>query len=373
MRSTRIVLLAIALLALPGASFGSIFISVNFGPPPLPVYVQPPCPAPGYLWTPGYWSYRAAGYFWVPGVWVRPPVVGVLWTPGYWGFAGGVYMWHPGYWGPHVGFYGGINYGFGYFGVGFAGGHWAGRTFYYNRAVTNVNVNIHNVYVDRTVINRRAINYNRASFNGRGGVMARPTWQDRAAMGERHIAASGSQIAHERAASYDRSQFASVNHGRPSVTAMNAVNSARFNQQGRMTNGNSNFSNGESRSFAGREANFGRDSRPEQQAWRQQNSMSRSTYGDNHNNGGAPYRNSQAGWRSFSRSNTAQNFPSGRTPVSHAPRTERSRQSSNRQMAVNRGANGGRFSPQRNRNTNHNQNGAKRQTQRDKHNGNAFR
>jgi hypothetical protein len=44
-----------------------------------------------------------------------------------------------GYWGPHVGFYGGINYGFGYGGVGFFGGEWRGGAFAYNTAVMNVN------------------------------------------------------------------------------------------------------------------------------------------------------------------------------------------------------------------------------------------
>ena len=60
-----------------------------------------------------------AGYYWVPGVWVHHRELACLWTPGYWGFAGGLYAWHAGYWGPHVGFYGGVNYGFGYSGVGF--------------------------------------------------------------------------------------------------------------------------------------------------------------------------------------------------------------------------------------------------------------
>ena len=60
----------------------------------------------------------------------------------------------PGYWGPHVGFYGGINYGFGYFGAGYDGGYWRGRDFYYNRSVTRVNTTvIHNVY-DRRVAER---------------------------------------------------------------------------------------------------------------------------------------------------------------------------------------------------------------------------
>ena len=58
--------------------------------------------------------------------WVSPPAVGVLWTPGYWGWVDGVYLWHAGYWGPHIGFYGGVNYGFGYGGVGCQGGYWRG-------------------------------------------------------------------------------------------------------------------------------------------------------------------------------------------------------------------------------------------------------
>ena len=49
----------------------------HVAPPALPVYEQPPLPAPGYLWTPGYWSYGDAGYFWVPGVWVQPPSAGL--------------------------------------------------------------------------------------------------------------------------------------------------------------------------------------------------------------------------------------------------------------------------------------------------------
>src|ERR1700692_4249456 len=110
------------LLIIPSASFAQVAISVAIAPPSLPVYAQPPCPVEGYMWTPGYWGGRTEGYYWVPGVWVAPPRVGVFWTPGYWGFAGGLYGWHAGYWGPHVGFYGGINYGDGYGGGWFGGG-----------------------------------------------------------------------------------------------------------------------------------------------------------------------------------------------------------------------------------------------------------
>src|SRR6516162_11244676 len=96
------------------APAAEVDVQANEPPPPLPVYEQPPCPVEGYIWTPGYWAWGIGGYYWVPGTWVAPPRVGLLWTPGYWAFAGGVYAFHAGYWGPHVGFYGGVNYGFGY-------------------------------------------------------------------------------------------------------------------------------------------------------------------------------------------------------------------------------------------------------------------
>src|SRR6202046_51728 len=159
----------------------AVGISVHVGPPALPVYVQPPCPTEGYLWTPGFWAYGDAGYYWVPGVWVAPPRVGLLWTPGYWGFAGGVYGWHAGYWGPHVGFYGGVNYGFGYGGVGFVGGEWRGGHFAYNTAVVNVNTAVvHTTFVDRTVVHEDVVV--RFSFTrGPNGTRAVATAQERAA------------------------------------------------------------------------------------------------------------------------------------------------------------------------------------------------
>jgi hypothetical protein len=90
------------------------------------------------LWTPGYWSYGDEGYFWVPGTWVEPPTVGLLWTPGYWGWGGNAFAWNEGYWGAQIGFYGGVNYGFGYGGIGYGGGYWNNGAFYYNRSVNNV-------------------------------------------------------------------------------------------------------------------------------------------------------------------------------------------------------------------------------------------
>jgi WXXGXW repeat (2 copies) len=190
--------------------------------------VQPPCPVEGYIWTPGYWAYGDEGYYWVPGVWVAPPRVGFLWTPGYWGFDGGVYAWHGGYWGPHVGFYGGINYGFGYGGAGFVGGEWQGNVYRYNTAVTNVNTTvIHNTYVNNSVINNNATGANgRASFNGTGGVTARPTAAEQTVMHGTHLQPTATQLSHEQSARGDRNQLASVNHGHPATTALNTVKGA---------------------------------------------------------------------------------------------------------------------------------------------------
>ena len=187
-------------------------------PPPLPEYSQPPCPGDNYLWTPGYWSYADAGYYWVPGAWVLAPYVDALWTPPYWDFFGGRYRWHRGYWGDHIGFYGGINYGFGYTGRGYYGGYWNGGNFAYNRAVTNINVTIvHNVY-NRGVANN--VRSNRVSYNGGpGGTNVRPIPAELAVLHERRTAPVPAQIEHERTAASNRAQFASANRGRPTLIA----------------------------------------------------------------------------------------------------------------------------------------------------------
>lgn len=217
--SVRYLLLAAILFAIPAASFAQVAVGISVGiaPPEIPIYEQPVCPGEGYIWTPGYWAYGDDDYYWVPGTWVLAPRVGFLWTPGYWGWGGGGYLWHAGYWGPHVGFYGGINYGFGYVGSGYYGGRWDHGRFAYNRSVNNVNVTvIHNTYNTR-VINRTT---NRVSYNGgNGGTRVRETPKQRQFSRENHMQMASAQAQHEQAARSDRSQFAKVNNGRPNVAA----------------------------------------------------------------------------------------------------------------------------------------------------------
>ncbi|HEX3818638.1 MAG TPA: hypothetical protein VHW03_10155 [Chthoniobacterales bacterium] len=213
-------LAALLFIGLPLASSSAfVAVSVSVAPPVIPVYEQPVCPTPGYIWTPGYWAYADSGYYWVPGVWVAPPRVGFLWTPGYWGYSGSNYIFHQGYWGPTVGFYGGINYGYGYTGSGYYGGRWDHGSFRYNTAVSRVNTSfIHNTYVDRTVI--RNNNARRVSFNGPGGVQARPTRQQEAAAKARHVAPTRAQIARANAAKSDPSLHAASNKGKPNTAAV---------------------------------------------------------------------------------------------------------------------------------------------------------
>ncbi len=216
---SRMLLLMLAVLALSSASLGQLRISVAFGPPAIPVYEQPVCPGDGYIWTPGYWAWDpdVEDYYWVPGTWVLAPEPEFYWTPPYWAWLDGAFVFYDGWWGPHVGFYGGINYGFGYFGVGFVGGRWDGGHFFYNREVTNVNVTvIHNVYNERIT----NITENRVSFNGgNGGVIARPTPQEEAYAHERHLPPVAAQQQQIQVARGNPQLRASANQGRPPVAA----------------------------------------------------------------------------------------------------------------------------------------------------------
>jgi hypothetical protein len=237
MRAFIPALLVLAMLAAPTPSPAavSVGISVGIAPPVLPIYEQPPIPGPGYIWTPGYWAW-GPDYYWVPGTWVYPPTIGFLWTPPWWGWSNGFYVFNAGYWGPHIGFYGGINYGFGYFGSGYDGGYWDHGRFFYNREVTNIrNVNITNVY-SKTVTNTGPAGASRVAFNGgNGGVNAQPTTQEQAALRERHIGPTALQTQHFNAARGNPDLRASTTNGQPKILATERA--GRFTNTGAVTSG----------------------------------------------------------------------------------------------------------------------------------------
>ena len=232
MKLRSLVLAGFLFVTLPlASSFAQVGISVNFAPPILPVEVQPPVPVAGYIWTPGYWGWGVSDYYWVPGAWVPPPVVGLLWTPPWWGWNNGFYGFNEGYWGPTVGFYGGINYGYGYSGNGYWGGRWEGDTFRYNTAVTHVNTTvIHNTYVDKTVVSKQ-VNTTRTSFNGPNGVKAEPTAEQKAAA-EKKVPPTSQQLARQEAASKDPKLQASANKGHPNSDAIKSFNKTHATGKG---------------------------------------------------------------------------------------------------------------------------------------------
>jgi hypothetical protein len=408
--------LSVPMLATPPAhaQIGiGIGISVHVAPPVLPVYEQPPLPAPGYIWTPGYWAYGDAGYYWVPGVWVQPPRVGLLWTPGYWGFVGGVYGWHGGYWGPHVGFYGGVNYGFGYGGVGFVGGEWRGGVFAYNRAVANFgSVHVTNVYENRTVVTQNTIiNNNHVSFNGEGGIQARASESELRAEHEEHVQATANQVEHAHFAAQDRGQLASVNHGRPAMAAASNVNNYRAvaqrnaqahpisaadrsagqayhpnereaNQDQRIANGlrSGQMTSGEAaraertqsridnQVHNDRAANGGKLTNQErQQVNREQNNASRQIYNEKHN-ANTVKPNEVDNREANQQQRTANGLRSGQMTSGEAARTNRNQAKTAQQVHNERTANGGALTGQEKKQANKEENKNSKQIHNEKHN-----
>lgn len=199
-------------------------LTIDVAPPALPAYTTIPlAPAPNYMWQPGYWAWGPAGYYWVPGTWVAAPQQGYLWTPGYWGWNGNGYAYNNGYWANQVGFYGGINYGFGYPGTGFYGGRWGPGGFAYNTAVWPVNRTvIHNTYIDKTVIHKTVIN--RTSYNGgKNGIHMRPNAEQMKVAQMHHITLTQEQLEHRQQAAQDRNTYTAANKGTPkTVTQQHA-------------------------------------------------------------------------------------------------------------------------------------------------------
>jgi WXXGXW repeat (2 copies) len=410
------VLIAAPVFILPAAQAQigiAVGVSIHIAPPVLPVYEQPALPAPGYMWTPGYWAYGDAGYYWVPGVWVQPPTAGLLWTPGYWGYEGGVYGWHAGYWGPHIGFYGGVNYGFGYGGVGFVGGEWRGGVFAYNSAVANFGtVHVTNVYENRVIVEQNTIvNVDHVSFNGGVGIQAHATAFEMQAASEHHFEATAEQVQHMSFAAQDRAQLASVNGGRPTMMASANVGAYRAvaqehvrtqpisandrsvgrnynpnmreaNQDQRIANGlrSGEMTSGEAaraeRTQANidqqvhddREANGGKLTEQErQQINSEQNAASRQIYDEKHN-GNTVKPNEVDDREANQQERTAQGLRSGEMTSGEAARTNENQARVAQQVHNERTANGGALTKQEKRQANKEENKNSKQIYNEKHN-----
>ncbi len=372
-RSMRWFLLTLVVALVPASSFAGVFISVGFAPPVLPVYEQPPCPTPGLMWTPGYWAYGDAGYYWVPGAWVDAPYVGALWTPGYWGWSGGRYFFHEGYWGAHVGYYGGVNYGFGYGGIGFAGGMWRGGAFAYNTAVMHVGVGFHSVYEDRVAVEHGFVarDSHVAFSGGPGGIRHDATPEERTAEHEDHRGPSQMQQQHVEAARADHAAGRGYNPNNREANQDQRISNGL--RSGQMTSGEAaradrTQSRIDQQVHNDRVENGGKLTGAErQQINGEQNAASRQIYNEKHN-GNTVKPNEVDDREANQQQRTAQGLRSGEMTSGEAARSNRNQANLAQTVHNERTANGGALTQQERNQANRQENKNSKQIYNEKHN-----
>lgn len=163
------------------------------------------------------------------------------------------------------------------------------------------------------------------------------------------------------------------------------VHQRKENQQDRIANGvgSGQLTAGETKNLEGREANLNSEIKDDraadngkltqqerQQVNKQQNNLSKSIYQDKHNANTAHYGNNEVGQRRENQQDRIANgIRNGSMSAGEAARTEGREQNINQHIAADRGANGGKLTPQERQNINRRQNGASRQVYRQKHNG----
>ncbi len=282
--------------------------------------------------------------------------------------------------------------------MGFAGGEWRGGAFFYNRSVANIDViHVTNVYVR----NVRVVNHSTVAFNGGvGGIQARPTSFETSAMHEQHFQPTANQMSHQSFAAQNRSQWASVNHGRPTVSAAASVsafhdhpnnpglaarpNQRETNQDQRIANGlrDGQMTSGEAGRAERRQSNIDQQvhndrvanggtltNQERQQVNREQNSASRQVYRDNHNaNTIAPNEVNQREANQEQR--VAKGERSGQMTSGEAGRAQRNQSNMAQQTHNDRVSNGGALNQQQHQQINHEQNKASKQINQENHNGN---
>ena len=86
------------LLTSPPAFSANLSFSVALTPPAPIVETVPPPPAPGTVWTRGYWSRDGVKYVWVAGQYVVAPFPDALWIGGRWVHRGDHWTWVDGHW-----------------------------------------------------------------------------------------------------------------------------------------------------------------------------------------------------------------------------------------------------------------------------------
>jgi WXXGXW repeat (2 copies) len=105
--SAAFALMVLAAASAPSAFADSIDLHVNTGnvsvgidigtPPPAPIVETVPVARPGYVWTPGFWSWEGRRHVWVRGAWQKERP-GYAFVPGKWEQRGNSWHFEPGRW-----------------------------------------------------------------------------------------------------------------------------------------------------------------------------------------------------------------------------------------------------------------------------------
>jgi hypothetical protein len=275
-------------------------------------------------------------------------------------------------------------------------------------------VHVTSVYEDRTVIQQNTIvNNNHVSYNGGGGISARPTPMEMQAEHENHLQPTSNQLQHENFAAQDRSQLASVNHGRPGTMASSNVNAyhqtalqhaqaqpvsaadreagSHYNPNNREANQDQRIANGlrtgqmtsgeaaradrtqsaiDQQVHNDRVANGGKLTGQErQQINQEQNAASRQIYNEKHN-GNTVTPNEVNNREANQQQRTAQGLRSGEMTSGEAARTNANQAALDRKVHNERVANGGKLTGQEKAQANRQENRNSKQIYNEKHNGN---
>ena len=249
------------------------------------------------------------------------------------------------------------------------------------------------------------------SFNGGAGIQAHASAMEMQAANEHHFEPTSDQLQHQNFAAEDRSQLASVNHGRPGTAASRNINAyhqvaeqhaqsqpisaadrtagssyrpntREANQDQRIANGlrSGQMTSGEAaradrtqsqidqQVHNDRAANGGRLTGQErQQINGEQNAASRQIYNDNHN-GNRVKPNAVDDREANQQQRTANGLRSGQMTSGEAARTNANQANVAQQVHNDRTANGGALNAQQKKQANHEENKNSRQIYNEKHN-----
>lgn len=93
-------LIACAIATMLTAGIGAARVGVYVAtPPPAPrIERMSRRPGPGFVWTPGFYSWNGRRYVWVGGRWMRPPRGRTRFVTGAWVRSGRGWHYRPGFW-----------------------------------------------------------------------------------------------------------------------------------------------------------------------------------------------------------------------------------------------------------------------------------